>query len=96
MRLLAALACIELCCAFVLTTPVSMSLAAASRASAVALKEESSVSPIQGVVLAGGALGIVGAAFCTSTGSPPTGLAVATTALLFMFVGANLLEGSVD
>ena len=53
---------------------------------------EPSISPTQGIVIAGGTLGIVGAAFCTSTGSPPTGLAVATLGLLFMYLGAGFIE----
>ena len=53
-----------------------------------------SVSPLQGLVIATGAFGIVGAAFCTSTGSPPNGLAVATVALVLMYLGAGAIESS--
>jgi len=51
-----------------------------------------SVSPAAAVVIGGGSLGIVGAAFCTSTGSPPTGLAIAVGSILFMAIGSRLLE----
>ena len=53
-----------------------------------------SVSPAQGAAIAGGTLSIVGAAYCTSTGSPPTGLAVATVGLLFMYLAAGFLESA--
>jgi len=49
------------------------------------------VSPAQGIVVGGGTLGILGAAFCTSTGSPPTGLAVAFVAIGFMAIGASII-----
>ena len=52
----------------------------------------------EAAVVAAGTLGIVGAAYFTSTGSPPTGLAVAVAALLAMYVGVNLIgvSDSVD
>ena len=52
------------------------------------------VSPAQAVVIGGGALGILGAAFCTSTGSPPNGLTVAFVAIGFMATGASIIEAT--
>ena len=57
-------------------------------------KPRPTVSTAQGFVLSGGTLGIIGAAFCTSTGSPPTGLAVAVSALAFMAIGATIIESA--
>jgi hypothetical protein len=69
------------------------SLDHATRAAIVLNDQDAiSVSPLQGLVIAGGTAGILGAAFCTSTGSPPNGLAVATAAILLMFLGANVVE----
>ena len=54
--------------------------------------KEIKVEPLQGVFAGGGALGVVFAAYCTSTGSPPTGLFVAFIACLFMAGGATIVE----
>ena len=62
------------------------------RAIVSAAERDISVSPSQGLVIGGGTIGILGAAFCTSTGSPPTGLAVAIAGLLFMAAGSRLVE----
>ena len=51
-----------------------------------------SVSPMQGVVLGAGTLGLFGAAFCTLAGSPPGGLAIAFSALAVMAIGATKSE----
>lgn len=80
------------CNAFMIPAMPPTSSALATRAGAVVCAEKE-VSPIQGAVVAGGTLGIVFAAYCTSTGSPPTGLAVGIAALLFMYFGAGLIEG---
>ena len=49
-------------------------------------------SPLQIGFIALGALGVVFAAYCTSTGSPPTGLAVAVFSCVFMAGGAEIIE----
>lgn len=64
-----------------------------TRAAITQMAEGASVSPLQAAVIGGGTLGILGAAFCTSTGSPPTGLAVALAAVAFMAAGAGAIEG---
>ena len=56
---------------------------------------EPNLTPASIVVSAGGAIGIFGAAYCTSTGSPPTGLAVGVASVLFMALGAQFfVEGA--
>jgi len=60
--------------------------------SAESAKPLATVSPLQGVVAGGGTLGILGAAVCTSTGSPPSGLAVAFGSIAFMAIGAKIIE----
>ena len=58
-----------------LATPPAAQPLAASRMPAVEMmSKDISVSPIQAVFAGGGAAGVVFAAYCTSTGSPPTGL----------------------
>ena len=57
-----------------------------------AAEREISISPTQAAVSGGGVLGILGAAFCTSTGSPPNGLAVATVTVLALYIGAGVVE----
>lgn len=46
--------------------------------------------------MGGGLALIFGAAFCTSTGSPPTGLAVAGLAFAVMYLGANFATGAAE
>lgn len=53
---------------------------------------EGEFGPLEAVFAGGGALGVVFAAYCTSTGSPPTGLLVATASVVFMAAGATLIE----
>lgn len=70
-------------------------LATAARAppcAIVAKESEISVSPLQGLVTAGGLVGILGGVYTTSTGSPPTGLAIAIVTLLAMYAGAAAVE----
>jgi hypothetical protein len=55
--------------------------------------EKVEVSPVQGVVMGGGFLMVAAGVYCTSTGSPPTGLALGFVALLFMYLGAGVIEG---
>lgn len=50
------------------------------------------VNPLAAFFAAGGALGIGFAAYCTSMGSPPDGLAVGIASVLFMSAGAALIE----
>ena len=67
-----------------------------SRSTISAAEREISISPTQALVSGGGVLGIVGAAFCTSTGSPPTGLAVAMVTVLALYIGAGVVETQAD
>lgn len=53
---------------------------------------EKELNPVAAIAAGGGSLGIFYAAFCTSTGSPPTGLLVAFFAVLFMTAGATIAE----
>ena len=64
------------------------------RVSSLVLSESKPLPPIALVTVGGGAAGIFFAAFCTSTGSPPTGLAVAGATVLFMFLGATVQDSS--
>ena len=50
------------------------------------------VSPLMAVFAFGGTAGVFFAAFCTSNGSPPTGLAVGLASCIFMAAGATLIE----
>ena len=73
-----------------LATPPAAQPLAASRMPAVEMmSKDISVSPIQAVFAGGGAAGVVFAAYCTSTGSPPTGLYAGrdarTRSSLFLF-----------
>ena len=53
---------------------------------------EYNVRPLPAFFAGGGAVGIGYAAYCTSSGSPPTGLAIAFASCLFMAAGGALLE----
>ena len=59
---------------------------------AYADEEPATVTPAALATIGGGALGIFGAAYCTSTGSPPTGLAVGIATILLVSLGAGYLE----
>ena len=54
--------------------------------------KELSINPLEAAFAGGGALGVVFAAYCTSTGSPPTGLTIAVISCIFMAAGANIIE----
>jgi ketopantoate reductase len=68
------------------------STAAAGQTTAALGKVEAEVSPLAAIFAGGGALGIAFAAYCTSSGDPPTGLAVAAAAILFMAAGGAFLD----
>ena len=74
------------------SAPASPSAPTATRdaAATTSVKPAATISLGQGLVIGGGTIGILYAAFCTSTGSPPTGLAVALTAVAFMAIGASI------
>ena len=72
------------------TAPRITSGALTSRMAPVVLSEEpANLSLPVLATIGGGALGIFGAAYCTSTGSPPTGLAIAVATLIAVTVGAG-------
>ena len=56
------------------------------------LLQEKSLNPIALGTVGVGSLGIFFAAYCTSTGSPPTGLLVAVISLALMYGGATVSE----
>ena len=64
------------------------------RTPAVLLQESNSLNPIALGTVGVGSLGIFFAAYCTSTGSPPTGLLVAVLSLGLMYAGAGASESS--
>ena len=107
LRTLFALACLcSAAHAFVAAPPAALALRSSaavhsspivsastpSRSTDLVLSETKTASPIAWAVCAGGSAGIVFAAFCTSTGSPPTGLAVAGVTILLMVLGASTFE----
>ena len=80
------------CNAFVLPAAARAGTLVA-RAGLPVCAEKVEVSPVQGVVMGGGFLMVAAGVYCTSTGSPPTGLALGFVALLFMYLGAGVIEG---
>ena len=76
----------------------SRSLALARSSPAPTMQEEEasakevSINPLEAAFAGGGALGVVFAAYCTSTGSPPTGLTIAVISCIFMAAGASIIE----
>ena len=76
-----------------LTPPAPPAAAAAVRVSTAPLMmAEKELNPVAVGAVGGGALGIFSAAYCTSSGSPPTGLLVAFFSVLFMSAGATIVE----
>ena len=78
--------------AFHVGAPVPMMRTVAHSPPPSIMMKEVEVKPLDALFAGGGALGVVFAAYCTSTGSPPTGLAVGIFSCLFMAAGATLLE----
>ena len=74
------------------TSPTAAAVSSLPRVPTVLLSESEAVNPLAWAVCAGGSAGIVFAAYCTSTGSPPTGLAVASATILFMVLAASTLD----
>jgi len=73
-------------------SPTALAAVGASRALDVKLAESGDAPPLAYATVGLGSLGIFAAALCTSTGSPPTGLAVAAASVALMAAGASLVE----
>ena len=72
--------------------PATAALRPRAAAPSMLAAKDVEVSPLMAVFAGGGVAGVFFAAFCTSNGSPPTGLAVGILSCLFMAAGAALIE----